>query len=98
MQRNWPSSSIEQRLNLAASRWAKANEKKKISGSRREETKDVSATSQSTYKNVSEVRESKMPGGSSVRSISSSRLKAARNEIDQILRVGSILCFIAHHH
>ena len=72
--------------------------KKKISGSKRKETKNVSATSESTYNNVSGARESKMPGGSSVRSLELRSLKAARNEINQIFRVGSISCLIAHHH
>ena len=81
-------------LHLAGPR--RAN-KKKISGSRREETKNVSATSQSTYKSSSEARESKMPGGSSVRSLSSRSLKATRNEVDQVFRVGSISCPITHH-
>ena len=72
--------------------------KKKISSSKRKEAKDVSATSESTYKSVSEVRESKMPGGSSVRTPKSNSLKAARNEIDQVFRIGSIPCPVAHHH
>ena len=71
-----------------ASRWTRPNEKKK----------DVSATNESTYNRISEVRESKMPGGSSVRSLKSRSLKATRDEIDQIVRVGSISCPIAHHH
>ena len=102
-QQNLPSSSIEQRLYLAASRWAKAKKKKKkkkkkkISGSKRKETKDVSATSQSTYNNVSEARESKMPGGSSVRSLMKKILKATRNEVDQVIWAGSISCLIVHH-
>ena len=73
-----------------ASRRARVNEKKK--------TKDVSATNESTYKNVSEARESKMPGGSSVRSLLLRNLKATRDEIDQIVRVGSISRPIAHHY
>ena len=69
--------------------------KTKISSSRRERekegTKDVSATNKSTYKNVSETRESKMPSSSSVRSLKSISLKEPRDEIDQIVRDGSIL-------
>ena len=72
--------------------------KKKISGSRREETKDDSATSQSTYNLVSKARESKMPAGSSVRSLKLRSLKAKRNAIDQMFKVGSISCLVAHHH
>ena len=80
--KNWPSSSKEQRLYLAATRWAKASEEEEISGSRREEAKTVFATSESTYKVVSKVRESKMSAGSSVRSLLKIFLKATRNEID----------------
>ena len=71
-----------------ASRWARPNEKKK----------DVSATNESTYNRISEVRESKMPGGSSIRLLFWISLKATRDEIDQIVRVGSISCPIAHHY
>ena len=39
-----------------------------------------------------------MPGGSSVRLLTSISLKATRDEIDQIVRVGSISCPIAHHY
>ena len=39
-----------------------------------------------------------MPGGSSVSSLSWRFLKATRDEIDQIVRVGSISCPIAHHY
>ena len=64
------SSSIEQRLYLAASRWAMANEEEE--NVRLEEAgkkKDASATSESTYNASSGARESKMPGGSSVSSL-----------------------------
>ena len=90
---NDSSSFTEQRLYLAISCYAKANEETgpKISSSRREGTKDVSATNKSTYKNVSEARESKMPGGSSVRSLPRRSLRATRDEIDQIVSVGSNL-------
>ena len=64
----------------------------------REGTKDVSATNESTYKDDSEARESKMPGGSSVRSLLLRDLKATRDEIDQIVSVGSISRPIAHHY
>ena len=66
-----------------------------MSGSRGEETKDISATSQSTYSAVSKVRGSKTPGDSSVRLLVPRPLKATRNEIDQILRIGSISYLIA---
>ena len=95
---------IEQRLDLAISCWAKVIEetRPKISSSRmeagREGTKDVSTTNQSTYKFSSKVRESKMPSGSSVRSLNPRSLKATRDEIDQIVRVGSISHPIAHHY
>ena len=39
-----------------------------------------------------------MPGGSSIRSLSPRYLKATRDEIDQIVRVGSISRFIAHYY
>ena len=64
----------------------------------REGTKDASATNESTYNDVSEARESKMPGGSSVKSLLPRPLKATRDEIDQIVRVGSISRPIAHHY
>ena len=63
-----------------------------------EGAKDVSTANEITYNNTSKARESKMPGGSSVRSLSSSSLDAARNEIDQIVRVGSLSRPIAHHY
>ena len=53
---------------------------------------------ESTYKLFSKVRESMTPGDSSVRSLRVRPLKATRDEIDQIVRVGSISCPIAHHH
>ena len=81
-QKNWPSSFIEQKLNLAAPRWARVNEEEEIPGPRRKETKDVYATSESTYNRVSKVRESKMPGSSSIRSLLRRPLKAVKNEID----------------
>ena len=65
---------------------------------RRQGTKNVSATRESTYNFVSEVRESKMPGDSSVKLLGPRLLKATGNEIDQVFRVGSISCLIAHHH
>ena len=74
-----------------ASRRARVNEKK-------QKTKDVSAISESTYNSVSEASESKMPGGSSVRLLSRRSLKAATDEIDQIVRVGSISRPIVHHY
>ena len=97
---NDSSSFTEQRFYLAISCYAKANEETgpKISSSRREGTKDVSATNQSTYKSVSEARESKMPGGSSVRSLPKRFLNATRDEIDQIVSVGSISRPIAYHY
>ena len=98
MQQNWPSSSIEHRLYLVHLAGPRRTKKKKISGSRREETKDVSVTSQSTYKVVSEARGSKVPGGSSVRLPSTINLRATRNETNQIFRAGPISCLIAHHH
>ena len=52
----------------------------------------------STYKKVSKARESKIPGSSSVRSLSSIPLKATRDEIDQIVRAGSTSRPIAHHY
>ena len=39
-----------------------------------------------------------MPGGSSVRSLKLSCLKAAASQIDQIVRVGLISRLIVHHH
>ena len=80
--------------------WAKANEetRPKYQPQRREGTKDVSATNENTYNSSNKVRESKMPGGSSVRLLKSISLKATRDEIDQIVRVGSISCPIAHHY
>ena len=63
-----------------------------------EQTKYVSATNETTYNCVSKARESKMPGSSSVRSLPERLLKAARDEIDQIVSVGSIACPIAHHY
>ena len=63
-----------------------------------QETKDVSATNESTYKNVSKARESKMPGSSSVRSLNERSLNATRDEIDQIVRVGSMSRPIVHPH
>ena len=68
-----------------------------MSGSKRKKVKDVSATGESSYKNVSEVRELKMPDGSSVRPLELRPLEEARNEIDQVFRVGSISCLITHH-
>ena len=70
----------------------------KVLGSRKERPKDVSAINKSTYIRVTEARESKMPGGSSFRSLLLRSLKATRDEIDQIVRVGSISCPIAHHY
>ena len=89
---NCSSSFIEKRLHLAVSCWAKANEetRPKYQPQRREGTKDVSATNENTYNSSNKVRESKMPGGSSVRLLKSISLKATRDEIDQIVRVGSI--------
>ena len=55
-----------------------------------EGAKDVSATNKGTYKDVSKARESKIPSGSSGRSFKSRFLKATRDEIDQIVRDGSI--------
>ena len=101
---NDSSSFTEQRLYLAICCWDKVNEetRPKISSSRREGwregTKDISATNQSTYNTSSKARESKMPGGSSVRSLGPRSLKAIRDEIDQIVRVGSISRPIAHHY
>ena len=65
---------------------------------KKKKTKDVSATNESTYKFSNKVRELKIPGNSSVSSLGPRSLKAARDEIDQIVRVGSISCPIAHHH
>ena len=39
-----------------------------------------------------------MPGGSSVRPLNPRSLKATRDEIDQIVSVGSISRLIAHHY
>ena len=39
-----------------------------------------------------------MPDGSSVRPFIPISLKATRDEIDQIVRIGSISCPIAHHY
>ena len=39
-----------------------------------------------------------MPGGSSVRPLNPRSLKATRDEIDQIVSVGSISHPIAHHY
>ena len=64
----------------------------------RERAKDISATNKSTYNCVSKARESKMPGGSSFRLLKVKSLKATRDEINQIVRVGSISCPIAHHY
>ena len=63
-----------------------------------EQTKYVSATNETTYNCVSKARESKMPGSSSVRSLPERLLKAARDEIDQIFRVGSISRPVVHHY
>ena len=88
----WPNRTRKQLIKLIyradASRWARVSE----------ETKNVSTTSESTYNCFSEVRESKMPGGNSDSSLGPISLKATRDEIDQIVRVGSISCPIAHHH
>ena len=72
--------------------------KTKVLGSRKERPKDVSAINKSTYIRVTEVRESKMPGGSPNRSLPSKALNTKRDEIDQIVRVGSISCLIAYPH
>ena len=72
--------------------------KTKVSGSRKEETKDVSATNENTYNCISEARESKMPSGSSERSFDPRSLKVTRDEVDQIVRAGSISRPIAHHY
>ena len=61
-------------------------------------TKDVSTNNESTYKRFSKVRESTIPGDSSVRSLKARLLKVTKDEIDQIVRVGSISFIIAHHH
>ena len=100
---NDSSSFTEQRFYLAISCWAKADKETrpkyiKLDKGGREGATDVSATNQSTYKDISEARESKMPSGSSVRSFSSRSLKATRDEIDQIVSVGSISRPIAHHY
>ena len=100
---NDSSSFTEPRLYLATSCWAKANEETrskyiKLDEGGREGTTDVSATNQSTYKFLNKARESKMPGGSSVRSLKSRSLKATRDEIDQIVSVGSISRPIAPHY
>ena len=92
-------SSIEQRLRQTSFHWARAKKKKKkTSDWRRQETKDVSTTSESTYKFANKARESKMPVGSSVRSLPPRPLRAARNEIDQMFKIGSISCPITHYH
>ena len=92
----WSRGSIQ--LHLAGLRRAK-KKKNKISSSRgRQKTKDVSSTSESTYRYGSKARELKVPDGSSVRPLPLRALKATRNEIDKIFRVGSISCLIAHHH
>ena len=67
---------------------------------RRQETKIyiyVSITSESTYNPVSKVRESKTPAGSPASSLKLRFLKAARSEIEQIFRAGSISCLIVCH-
>ena len=64
----------------------------------REGTRDVSATSENTYNSSNKVRESNIPGGSSVRSLKLRSLKSKRDEIDQIVSVGSISRPIAHHY
>ena len=68
----------------------------KYQGSRKERTKDVSTTNENTHNKVSKARESKMPGGSSARPLLSRLLKATRDEIDRIVRVGSISSPTAH--
>ena len=100
---SYSSSFTEQKSYLAISCWAKVNEETrpkyiKLDEGGREGTTDVSATNQSTYKSLNKARESKMPGGSSVRSLKSRSLKATRDEIDQIVSVGSISRLIAHHY
>ena len=97
MQLNWPNSSAEQRLYLAAPRWARM---RKEENARLKEggNKNASTTSDSTYNPLSEASESNMPGGSSVRPLSKRILKPTRNETDQVFRAGSISCLIAYHH
>ena len=63
-----------------------------------EGAKDVSTANENTYNTCSKARESKMPGGSSVRSLNPKPLKAIRDEIDQIVSVGSISRPIVHHY
>ena len=63
-----------------------------------EQTKDVSVTNETTYNCDSKARESKMPGSSFVRSLSKRLLKATRDEIDQIFRVGSISRPVVYHY
>ena len=92
----------EQRFYLAMPCWTKANEETRPKYIKLDKggegTKDVSAINQSTYNSSNKVRESKMPSGSSDRSLDESPLKATRDEIDQIISVGSISHPIAHHY
>ena len=65
---------------------------------RREETKDASVTNQSTYNSFNEARELKMPVGSSVSSLAVISLKATRDGVDQIVRIGSISRPVTHRY
>ena len=98
---NCSSSFIEEKAYLAISCWAKVNEEtrpKYQAEQGREGPKDVSTTNETTYKNVSKAKESKMPGGSSVSSLSGRSLKATESEIHQIVRVGSISRPVVYHY
>ena len=92
---------IDQR-HLAGPGWAKKTRSKYQARGEGEQGREQNMSPQpekkSTYKKVSKARESKMPGSSSVRSLSSIPLKATRDEIDQIVRAGSTSRPIAHHY
>ena len=63
----------------------------------REQTMPLQPT-KDTHKSFSKARESKIPGDSSVRSLELRILEETRDEIHQIIRVGSISRPTAHHH
>ena len=83
-----------------APRWAGVSEetRPKYQASRAREQKVSPQPTKNTYNRFNKARESKMPGGSSVTSLNPIVLKATRNQVDQIVRVGSISRPIAHQH
>ena len=102
---SWPNQTRKQlpRMQLdraEASCWARVNEETRPEYQTRggREQKMSLQPTKGTYKSFSAAREFKMPGGSVDRSLEERSLKPITNQVDQIVRVGSISRHIAPHH